>query len=395
MATDSTSASRDPARPSSSTSDLFGGIYARGAVAAEVDGRRWLQAMLDVEAALARACALEGLIPADAADAIAAACRAERFDLEQIAREATDSATPVMPLVRALRDALPAEVAQHVHHGATSQDIVDTAAMLIALRALRPLVEDAAAAADAAARLADAHRRTVAPGRTLLQQALPMSFGLKAAGWLMGIEEAIAGVVAVRDEALAVQMGGPVGDRDPAVAARVAAELGLGEPVLPWHTHRVRPVALAAALGALAGVLGKIAGDVALLAQDEVGEVREGGEPQRGGSSAMPHKRNPVAAVSLTACAQRVPALVATMLGAMAQEHERAAGAWQAEWGTLSDLLRLTGSATAWARDLLEGLEVDAERMRSNAEGMTARGDLGASGELIDRALLAHRAARR
>jgi 3-carboxy-cis,cis-muconate cycloisomerase len=395
MATDSTSASRDPARPSSSTSDLFGGIYARGAVAAEVDGRRWLQGMLDVEAALARACALEGLIPADAADAIAAGCRAERFDLEQIACEATDSATPVMPLVRALRDALPAEIAQHVHHGATSQDVVDTAAMLVALRALRPLVEDAAAAADAAARLADAHRRTVTPGRTLLQQALPMSFGLKAAGWLMGIEEAIAGVVAVRDEALAVQMGGPVGDRDPAIAARVAAELGLGEPVMPWHTQRVRPVALAAALGALAGSLGKVAGDVALLAQDEVGEVREGGGPERGGSSAMPHKRNPVAAVSLTACAQRVPALVATMLGAMAQEHERAAGAWQAEWGTLSDLLRLTGSAAAWARDLLEGLEVDAERMRFNAEGMTARGDLGASGELIDRALLAHRAARR
>jgi 3-carboxy-cis,cis-muconate cycloisomerase len=154
-------------------------------------------------------------------------------------------------------------------------------------------------------------------------------------------------------------------------------------------------VALAAALGALAGVLGKIAGDVALLAQDEVGEAREGGGSQRGGSSAMPHKRNPVAAVSLTACAHRVPALVATMLGAMAQEHERAAGAWQAEWGTLSDLLRLTGSAAAWARDLLEGLEVDAERMRFNAEGMTRRGDLGASGELIDRALHAHRAARR
>jgi 3-carboxy-cis,cis-muconate cycloisomerase len=393
MATDSTSASRDPARPSSSTSDPFGGIYARGAVAAEVDGRAWLQAMLDVEAALARACAHAGLIPAGAAEAIAAACRAERFDLEQIARETADTATPVVPLVHALREAVP-DAAEHVHHGATSQDVLDTAAMLVAQRALRPLVEDAAAAADAAARLADAHRDTVAPGRTLLQQALPMAFGLKAAGWLTGIDEAIAGVAGVRDETLAVQMGGPVGARDPAVAAHVAAALGLAEPVLPWHTNRVRPVALAAALGALAGVLAKVAGDVALLAQDEVGEVREGGGPERGGSSAMAHKRNPVAAVSLTACAARVPGLVATMFATMAQEHERAAGAWQAEWGTLADLLRLTGSTAAWGRDLLEGLEVDAERMRTNAEGMAAHAGLGA-GELIDRALVAHRAARR
>ena len=160
---------------------------------------------------------------------------------------------------------------------------------------------------------------------------------------------------------------------------------------MPWHTQRCRPAALAAALGVLAGVLAKVARDVTLLAQDEVGEVREGGAPGRGGSSAMPHKRNPVAAVSVLACAQRVPGLVATMLGAMAQEHERAAGAWQAEWGTLSDLLRLTGSAAAWSRDLLEGLEVDPQRMRLNAERMTARDDLGAAGVLIDRALAAHR----
>ncbi len=200
MATDSTSASRDPARPSSSTSDLFGGLYARGAVAAAVDGPAWLQALLDVEAALARACAAEGLIPADAADAIAAACRAERFDLGRIAAAAADAATPVIALVRALREALPPAVAEHVHHGATSQDIVDTAAMLVARRALEPLVEDARAAADAAAGLADAHRDTVAPGRTLLQQALPMSFGLKAAGWLDGIDAALAALAGVRDD---------------------------------------------------------------------------------------------------------------------------------------------------------------------------------------------------
>ena len=394
MATDSTSASRDPARPSSSTSDLFGGIYARGAVAAAVDGPAWLQALLDVEAALARACAAGGMIPADAAAAIAGACRAERFDVERIAVAGADAATPVIALVGALRELLPPAVTEHVHHGATSQDIVDTAAMLVARRALPPLAADARAAADAAAGLADVHRDTVAPGRTLLQQALPTTFGLKAAGWLVGIDEALAMLTTVHEAGLAVQMGGPVGDRDPAVAARVAAELGLADPVMPWHTQRTRPAALAAALGALAGVLAKVARDVTLLAQDEVGEVREVGRAGRGGSSAMPHKRNPVAAVSVLACAQRIPGLVATMLGAMAQEHERAAGAWQAEWGTLSELLRLTGSAAAWSRDLLEGLEVDSQRMRLNAEAMAARDDVGAAGVLIDRALAAHRAAR-
>jgi 3-carboxy-cis,cis-muconate cycloisomerase len=392
MATDSTSGSRAPARPSSSTSELFGGLYARGGAAAEVSDHAWLRAMLDVEAALARACAREGVIPEDAAAAIAAACRADDFDVAAVGREAADSATPVIALVRLLRERVGGDPAEHVHAGATSQDVVDTAAMLVARRALGPLVADARGAADAAAALADAHRATVLPGRTLLQQALPMSFGLKAAGWLIGLDEAIAGVLRARDAA-AVQMGGPVGDRDPAIAARVAAELGLAEPVLPWHSHRVRPVALAAALGALSGSLAKIALDVTLLAQDEVAEVREGGGRSRGRSSAMAHKRNPVAAVSVRACADRVPGLVGTMLAAMAGEHERAAGAWQAEWGTMTELLRLTGSAAAWGRDMLEGLEVDAARMRRNADAMTGAGDLGASAELIDRALGAHRAA--
>ena len=395
MATDSTSAFRDPARRCSSTSELFGGIYARGDVAAEVDDRAWLQAMLDVEAALARACADVGLIPDDAAAAIHAACRAEDLDLAAIGRAGAESANPVVALVGMLRERVGGEAAEYVHAGATSQDILDTAAMLIAARALRPLLADAAAAADGAAALAEEHRDTALPGRTLLQQALPMSFGLKAAGWLMGIEHAIAELVRIRDDVLAVQMGGPVGDRDPGIAARVAADLGLAEPVLPWHTERARPVALAAGLGTLAGALAKVAVDVTLLAQDEVAEVREGGGPGRGRSSAMPHKRNPVAAVSVLACAKRTPGLVATMLAAMAQEHERAAGAWQAEWGTLTELLRLTGSAAAWARDLLEALEVDAGRMSRNASQLKARDDAGASVQLVDRALRAYRTAPR
>jgi 3-carboxy-cis,cis-muconate cycloisomerase len=188
-------------------------------------------------------------------------------------------------------------------------------------------------------------------------------------------------------------MGGPVGARSPAVAARVAAELGLAEPVMPWHAIRLRPVTLACALGAFCGVLAKIARDVTLLAQQEEGEVEEGGGPERGGSSAMAHKRNPVAAVSVLACAKRTPGLVATALAAMEQEHERAAGAWQAEWGTLTELLMLTGSAAAWARELLENLTVDAARMRANLDAAATAGDPipAGAGMLIDRALEAHR----
>jgi 3-carboxy-cis,cis-muconate cycloisomerase len=378
---------------------LFGGIYARGNAAAQLTDVAWLQAMLDVEAALARACARESLISAKAADEIAAACRAERFDIAAIGREAARHATPVVSLVRALREAVGDGAAGSVHLGATSQDVLDTAAMLIAQRALGPLLADAADAADAAARLAARYRLTPMVGRTLLQQALPISFGLRAAGWLDGIDAARTRLAAVREHDLAVQMGGPVGTRSPSVAADVAVELGLADPVLPWHAIRVRPADLAAALGGLAGVLGKVARDVTLLAQQEVGEVREGGDPARGASSAMAHKHNPVGALSVLACTKRVPGLVATILSCMEQEHERAAGAWQAEWGTQTELIRLVGSATAWSRELLEHLEVDSGRMGENLQRLAAAGvpeaqapeiDLGATSELIDRALLAH-----
>ena len=372
---------------------LFDAIYARGPAAAQVSDAAWLQAMLDVEAALARACAAEGLTPVRDAEAIAAACVAERFDLARLGREAADSATPVVGLVTALRAAVPESARAHVHLGATSQDIADTALMLIARRALVGLLADARAAADAAAALADAHRATPMIGRTLLQQALPITFGLRAAGWLVGLDEGRRRLEAVDAAELAVQMGGPVGARGPAIAARVAAELALAEPVLPWQAIRVRPVALAAALGGFCGVLAKIARDVTLLAQQEVAECREGGGAQRGGSSAMAHKRNPVGAVSVLACTKRTPGLVATAMAAMEQEHERAAGAWQAEWGTYGELLTLTGSATAWTRELLEGLVVDPERMRANLAA-AATGDAPVppdAAALVDRALEAHR----
>jgi 3-carboxy-cis,cis-muconate cycloisomerase len=374
--------------------DLFAGLYARGDTAAQVSGAAWLEAMLDVEAALARACAQEGLIPVAAAEAIVAACVPDRFDARALSADAADHATPVVPLVRALREAVGQPHADAVHLGATSQDIVDTALMLVARRALVPLLADAQAAAAGAAALAQRHRATLMAGRTLLQQALELPFGLRAAGWLTGLDAAAGRLEQIRSQELAVEMGGPVGARAPAVAGRVAAELGLAAPVLPWAAIRVRPAELAGGLGTLAGVVAKIARDVTLLAQQEVGEVAEGGGAERGGSTAMVHKHNPVAAVSALACAKRVPGLVATVLALMEQEHERAAGAWQAEWGTHSELLALTGSATAWCRELLETLEVDPERMASNLERAalptaSAQGGDGAQ-ELIDRALAAH-----
>jgi 3-carboxy-cis,cis-muconate cycloisomerase len=382
--------------PDPAAHDLFAGTYARGGAVDAVSGEAWVRAMVDVEAALAAACVVEGLIRPEAGQAILGALRLGPFDLGAIAAQAGDHATPVIPLVRELRERVGEEFADAVHVGATSQDIVDTAAMLVTQRALVPIIADASTAMNGAARLAVAHRSTPIVGRTLLQAALPTSFGLVAAGWLVGLERATVELERVRDTGLAVQMGGPVGTRSPQIAARIASTAGLVEPILPWHTERTRIVQLAAALGALAGFAGKIARDIELLAQTEVAEVREGGEG-RGGSSALAHKRNPVAAVSVIACAHRIPGLIATLFAGMEQEHQRAAGHWQAEWGTLTELLTLTGSALAWLADLLENLQVDAARMRQNlaSSGVGAAADedqqLADAARLVDRALAAVR----
>jgi 3-carboxy-cis,cis-muconate cycloisomerase len=375
--------------------DLFAGTYARGDAGGAVTAEAWLEAMVETEAALAAACMVEGLISPQAGEAILHALQQGPFDVATIRAQAGDHATPVVPLVQQLRERIGPEFSAAVHLGATSQDIVDTAAMLISKRALAPIMTDAHAVTTAAARLAFSHRNTPVAGRTLLQQALPTSFGLVAAGWMSGVRRATAELERVAADVLAVQMGGPVGDRAPSVAARVAATLDLAEPLLPWHTDRTRIAQLAAGLGTLAGALAKVARDVVLMAQSEIGELREGAAG-RGGSSAMAHKRNPVASVSVIACARRTPGLVATLLGAMEQELQRAAGAWQSEWGTLGDLLTLTGSATAWCADLLENLEVDPDRMRENLAQLAAAGvaeaahpeeHLAGASELIDRAL--------
>jgi len=369
---------------------LFDAVLARGGARAAVADEAWLQAMLDVEAALARASAEVGVIAVEHAEAIAAACRAEWFDVAAIGAEAANVGNPAEPLVRALRVRVGGAAADDVHRGATSQDIVDSAAMLVARRALEPVLGDLGGAADAAARLASEHRDTVMIGRTLMQQAVPVTFGLKAAGWLVALDESIA---RLRDVRLAAQLGGAagtlaaLGDAGPAVLGRFARELGLDEPVVPWHTDRTRIAELAGALGEACGAVAKVAGDIVLLAQTEVGEVREGVEG-RGGSSTMAHKRNPVAAISARAAARQAPGLVATLLASMEHEHERAAGAWHAEWPALRSLLSFAGSAAAWLRDCLDNLEVDVERMRANVDDPS--GSVGAASELIDRALRAH-----
>jgi 3-carboxy-cis,cis-muconate cycloisomerase len=357
---------------------LFGGVFGRGGVNA--GDAAWLHAMLDAEAALARAVERAGLAPEGAGAAVTAAAVPGNFDLAELGEASALTGNPVPALSRALAALVPRPLAAAVHQGATSQDIVDTAAMLLARRALTVIGGDLADAADSAARLAAGHRSTVMIGRTLLQQAVPVTFGLVAAGWLNGLDEARTALARAGADRLAVQYGGAagtlaaVGDQGPRVLALLAEELGLPAPPLPWHTIRLRVLDLAAALAGVDSVLSKIARDVTLLAQTEVAEVREGpggpaggsSSPARGGSSAMPNKRNPVAAIAILGCAKQAPGLLATLAAAGEQEHQRAAGAWHAEWQPLTDLLTLTGSAASWAADLLGALIVDPARMSAN-----------------------------
>ena len=370
------------------------------------------------------------------AQAVTTAAQAGHFQVDELGELAALTGNPVPGVARALARMVPPPAARAVHQGAASQDILDTAAMLVARRVIAMILADLATAADAAAALVGEHRSTIMIGRTLLQQAVPVTFGLVAAGWLTALDEAADGLAAVSSRRLAVQFGGAagtvasLGDDGPRVAALLAEELGLAAPILPWHTDRLRIVDLAAALARVTAVLGKIARDVTLLAQSEVGEVSEGGgvrgtpagpaaqgsarpggaavpvapsspngpaltggaatpsapsapsaqngsvghsashgppaSPRRGGSSAMPHKHNPVAAVAILGCTRQVPGLLATLVACAEQEHQRAAGAWHAEWEPLSALLRLTASAAGWSAEMLPGLVVDAPRMAAN-----------------------------
>lgn len=329
----------------------------------------WLQALLDAEAALAAAAARAGLIPADAAEAVAAACRAEAFDPAAIGEAGRTAGNPVEPLVRALAEAVGDGAADYVHWGATSQDILDTGAMLVARRVLDLLLAQVDVAASRCAELASEHRATPMVGRTLLQHAVPTTFGARAAGWLVALVEVRTALARVRAERLAVQLGGAAGtlaafgDRGEDVLRHYAEWLGLAEPAVPWHTDRTRVGELAAALALTAGVVEKVARDVILLAQTEVGEVAEG---SAGGSSTMPHKQNPVRSTLAIACARQVLGGTVVLLGAMPQEHERAAGAWHAEWPALKSALAYAGGAVSALADILTGVRVDTERMRAN-----------------------------
>jgi 3-carboxy-cis,cis-muconate cycloisomerase len=369
----------------------FDALFVPQALREAVSDRAWVAAMLEAERALAAAEERLGLVPAGTAAALAAA---GPFDPEELAEEGRRVGNPAEPLVRRLPE--------HAHHGATSQDIVDTAAMLVAREALGLVNAELEGLARACVALAERHRDTVMAGRTLLQQATPITFGLKASQWLVA-------VVAAR-EALGVrlpaQLGGAsgtlaaLGDRGIEVIGAYASELGLDEPLLPWHANRVPIAQLGAALSVAAGVVAKIALDVALLAQTEIAEVCE---PSAGGSSTMPHKRNPVGSTLARACATRAQAACDVLLRGV-HEHERAAGAWHAEWAALSDALALTGGAAAWMRETLAGLEVDAERMRANISpdtlseakrlGIDAqRPDdyLGVAAAFVDRAIALYR----
>ncbi|MGI8910147.1 MAG: 3-carboxy-cis,cis-muconate cycloisomerase [Rubrobacteraceae bacterium] len=356
---------------------LFEPIFVPDAIREAVGGRAWLQAMLDAERALAVAEARAGLIPAGAAEAIAGCCDADRFDVEEIGVAGRAAGNPVPPLVEALTknvSAVSEEAARHVHKGATSQDITDTAAMLVSRRSLGLILTELDGISAACARLAGDHRDTLMAGRTLMQQALPTTFGLKAAGWLVSTLDARRRLVTLRGSGLAAQLGGAagtlasLGPSGTEVLREFADELSLPEPVLPWHTARFRIADLGNALALAAGTMHKVSLDVILMSQTEVAEVAEPSGDGRGGSSTLPHKRNPVGSVLAAACARRVYPLAQTLQSAMAQEHERAAGAWHSEWEALSDALALTGGAAAAMRETLEGLQVHPGRMRENLD---------------------------
>jgi 3-carboxy-cis,cis-muconate cycloisomerase len=358
-------------------SDLYRGRFGEAEVAARFSDRARLQAMLDFEAALADAEAEAGVVPHSCVTAVRAAARAEHYDLETVSKEAAVAGNAAIPLVRHLTArvaAADAEAARYVHWGATSQDVLDTALVLQLRAAIPEVLRHLARAAEAAAEHAERHADTPMAGRTWLQQATPVTFGLKAAGWLEALERAHDRIQAALADAVVLQLGGAsgtlaaLGTQGPAVARALGVRLDLPVPDLPWHAHRDRLAHLAGTLGVAVGTLGKIARDVSLLAQTEVGEAHEAAAEGRGGSSTMPHKRNPVGAAVVLAAAIRAPGLVATFLAAMPQEHERGLGGWPAEWETLPELVLLTAGAARAMADCLQGLVVDTARMRANLD---------------------------
>jgi 3-carboxy-cis,cis-muconate cycloisomerase len=336
-----------------------------------------LQGMLDFEAALARALAGAGVAPAGISSAIQEQCKAELFATDAVARAAALAGNLAIPVVKALTAAVAKsdeKAAGFVHWGATSQDAIDTGLVLQLRAAFDVIAPELAQLADALARIVEKHQTTLLAGRTWLQQASPITFGLKAAGWLDAINRHRARLAAARQQVLVLQFGGAVGTlaalgtHGPSVARSLAQELKLELPSLPWHAQRDRFAEVATTLGLLVGTLGKIARDVSLMSQTEVGEAIEPTAPGKGGSSTLPQKRNPVGSAVVLAAAIRVPALVSTMLAAMPQEHERGLGGWHAEWETLPEIFLLAAGALSHTTQIVNGLEIHAEKMVHNLE---------------------------
>ena len=355
-----------------------------------------LKGALAFEAALARAGAVEGLIPTAAADVIAAACASIEVDVATLADEAAHAGTLAIPLVRRLRERVSATdpaAAEYVHRGATSQDLADTALMLQARSGAALISTDALAVGDALAALAETYAETPMLGRTLLQAAQPITLGLKAAGWMQGLEDARRRFEREATAAIRVQLGGPVGTLaglTPRVADVMAADLGLA-PALPWHAQREAVAGLGASLAILVGALGKIAGDIALMAQREVGEAFEPHVEGRGGSSSMPGKRNATGCQIVLSAALRAPGLASGLIAGLPQTHERDLGGWQAEAPALATLFELTHGALAALRPVVEGLEIDTAAMARNLAAANVGADVGHAAELTRSALAQRR----
>jgi 3-carboxy-cis,cis-muconate cycloisomerase len=357
--------------------NLLDPLFRSQAVEKAFSNRATLQAMLDFEAALARAEARAGFIPASAAPAIEAKCRAELYDMTVLARAAASAGNLAIPLVKQLTLLVAKkekDAARYVHWGATSQDAIDTGRVLQLRQALTLISSELDLFAVVLGELVHKNRATLVVARTWMQQALPTTFGLKAAGWLDAIDRHRARLAETQERCLVLQFGGAVGTmaalgaRGLDVAANLAKELQLPLPELPWHSHRDRMAEIATTIGLCCGTLGKIARDISLHTQTEVGEVFEPTADGRGGSSTMPHKRNPVTCAVVLSAVARVPPLVSTMLSAMVQEQERGLGGWHVEWETLPEIVRLTAGALHHLTTTVSELEIDPERMRQNLD---------------------------
>lgn len=356
---------------------IFDSLFGDPAVDAHLSDASRVSAMLRVEVALAKAEASLGVIPASAVSAIERGASIANFDLAALAADAVHAGNLAIPLVQQLTAhvaRIDADAARYVHWGATSQDVIDSGTVLQLRDALGIVLASLLRASDAAAALAERHVATVMPGRTWLQHATPITFGLKAAGWMSALDRVRTHVASALSNALILQLGGAsgtlaaLGPRGSDIAGAMGRELNLAVPDLPWHAQRDRFATLACALGVATGTMGKIARDSSLLAQTEVAEAFEGAADGRGGSSTMPQKRNPVGASVVLAASLRASGLVATMLAALPQEHERGLGGWQAEWETLPELVHLAAGAARHTAEILGGLEVDADRMRANVD---------------------------